>query len=629
MGKIRKLTENELVGGSNTTEIYPVTHVTAVYDSNGKTVEELFTDQSNKLKGRDSESKADEDPFIYGGYFEDWTNFRTELDNISKMCSQKYNGIIRYFLNGQRVDLVNRVLDYSTKRMSQTIIGAVNIDSSGALSYSGQKDSIYSRLYNNFTSSWTNWELENEEETKVVVLNNIESLVDNNTKEQILSVFSENTLSALSEKLKNAIVVDNKNGVYSALFFSTVGGGIYLFQNLNYSFLLRPTDNYYTQAVITPTNLTVTKYIYHTSLAIKDISNESAITEDNITEILNIMNAMEENKTIISSVGAIYPNITYKRPSYIIDLSYINGSNLIILRGVSPKNGGGSWSMTTIDLNSISTGESSINIVQETGSSSTDVMSQNAVTNQITKIEQRCDKIEDNATDLNDIIVSFKTEIDTNINTLDNKKQNTLVSGTNIKTINGNSILGSGNIEISGSGEGISDAPDVSNSSYDRVNGNWKLNKYYIPGDISHIQGHNLNDVLGDYNTLVQMAQANVTIIAKYTTENSNLKYYYLGTILNYKFNQNDGSFEFGYIIDKKFISFSVSTQNSSWGYISNYKEQDLSKDYLENNAPSDDKIYGRKNRSWVEIPSSEGIPEAPSDGKKYVRQNGKWIAID
>lgn len=34
-------------------------------------------------------------------------------------------------------------------------------------------------------------------------------------------------------------------------------------------------------------------------------------------------------------------------------------------------------------------------------------------------------------------------------------KQDALVSGTNIKTVNGNSLLGSGNIEISGSGSGL------------------------------------------------------------------------------------------------------------------------------------------------------------------------------
>lgn len=42
------------------------------------------------------------------------------------------------------------------------------------------------------------------------------------------------------------------------------------------------------------------------------------------------------------------------------------------------------------------------------------------------------------------------------INTALNNKQSTLVSGTNIKTINGNSILGNGNLEIPGSNTGIS-----------------------------------------------------------------------------------------------------------------------------------------------------------------------------
>lgn len=40
--------------------------------------------------------------------------------------------------------------------------------------------------------------------------------------------------------------------------------------------------------------------------------------------------------------------------------------------------------------------------------------------------------------------------IETNINSLSINKQDTLISGANIKTINGESILGSGNISISG-----------------------------------------------------------------------------------------------------------------------------------------------------------------------------------
>lgn len=51
-------------------------------------------------------------------------------------------------------------------------------------------------------------------------------------------------------------------------------------------------------------------------------------------------------------------------------------------------------------------------------------------------------------------------------------KQDTLVSGTNIKTINGQSVLGAGNIEIQGGGGGIADAPS-DDKLYGRKNSQW------------------------------------------------------------------------------------------------------------------------------------------------------------
>lgn len=53
-----------------------------------------------------------------------------------------------------------------------------------------------------------------------------------------------------------------------------------------------------------------------------------------------------------------------------------------------------------------------------------------------------------------------------------NGKQDTLVSGTNIKTINGNTILGEGNIQIETTGGGITDAPS-DDKTYGRKNGDW------------------------------------------------------------------------------------------------------------------------------------------------------------
>lgn len=51
-------------------------------------------------------------------------------------------------------------------------------------------------------------------------------------------------------------------------------------------------------------------------------------------------------------------------------------------------------------------------------------------------------------------------------------KQDTLKSGATIKTINGQSVLGEGNIEIQGGGDGIPDAPSDGNK-YVRQNGSW------------------------------------------------------------------------------------------------------------------------------------------------------------
>ena len=51
-------------------------------------------------------------------------------------------------------------------------------------------------------------------------------------------------------------------------------------------------------------------------------------------------------------------------------------------------------------------------------------------------------------------------------------KQDTLVSGTNIKTVNGNSLLGEGNIEIQGGTGGIPDAP-ADGKKYVRSNNSW------------------------------------------------------------------------------------------------------------------------------------------------------------
>lgn len=86
-------------------------------------------------------------------------------------------------------------------------------------------------------------------------------------------------------------------------------------------------------------------------------------------------------------------------------------------------------------------------------------------------------------------------------------KQDKLVSGTNIKTVNGNSLLGEGNIEIQG---GISDAP-TDGKKYVRQNQNWVeetdtssfATKSEIPTNISQLNNDSgyLTEIPTEYIT--------------------------------------------------------------------------------------------------------------------------------
>lgn len=81
--------------------------------------------------------------------------------------------------------------------------------------------------------------------------------------------------------------------------------------------------------------------------------------------------------------------------------------------------------------------------------------------NQFNVVNGRIDSI-------SSVLDSALTDIE-NVETTVAKKQNTLVSGTNIKTVNGNSLLGSGNIEIGGS---VTIDTEMSDSSTNAVQNN-------------------------------------------------------------------------------------------------------------------------------------------------------------
>lgn len=116
---------------------------------------------------------------------------------------------------------------------------------------------------------------------------------------------------------------------------------------------------------------------------------------------------------------------------------------------------------------------------------------------------------------LEDKVNQQQTEID--------NKQEQLVSGTNIKTINGNDILGSGNIQIQCSGVGQSgtgEKSEIFNSSSNIANGSYSHaegNNTIAFGQSSHAEG--FGDI-ASYNINITNIDVSSTTIS-YTTDNN------------------------------------------------------------------------------------------------------------
>ena len=49
MGKIKKILENELTEGTQSTEIYPVTSIKAVYDENNERLDNIIDRKDNEI----------------------------------------------------------------------------------------------------------------------------------------------------------------------------------------------------------------------------------------------------------------------------------------------------------------------------------------------------------------------------------------------------------------------------------------------------------------------------------------------------------------------------------------------------------------------------------------------------
>lgn len=101
-----------------------------------------------------------------------------------------------------------------------------------------------------------------------------------------------------------------------------------------------------------------------------------------------------------------------------------------------------------------------------------------------------------------------KTEVDNAITAATSTKQDTLVSGTNIKTINNESILGSGNIDIQGGG-GVNVVQTTGTSTTDVMSQDAvtsaipTVTNTITSGSTDAISSGAVYDALGDVETLL------------------------------------------------------------------------------------------------------------------------------
>lgn len=121
-----------------------------------------------------------------------------------------------------------------------------------------------------------------------------------------------------------------------------------------------------------------------------------------------------------------------------------------------------------------------------------------------------------------------KTEVDNAITAATSTKQDTLVSGTNIKTINNTSILGSGNIDIQGGGGGGMTEDDellLSTALTDlndrKIDASEVKSNYQRKGD--YVTTNTLNTRLADYETALD--EQNVEEVTAYALNDLNERF--------------------------------------------------------------------------------------------------------
>ena len=214
-------------------------------------------------------------------------------------------------------------------------------------------------------------------------------------------------------------------------------------------------------------------------------------------------------------------------------------------------------------------------------------------------------------------------------------KQDTLVSGTNIKTINNQSILGQGNIEITTGTGGITDAP-ADGSTYGRKNNQWV--QVTIP-DTSEfatkeelLQKADAEDVASQISTEASSRAQEDNRLSNLIEDETEAREAAVTTLTSNKLDKST------YDSDK--LTFALKSEIPT-DYLTAEDLPDTSNfaTKQEVQAKQDTLISGTNIKTingasvlgsgniTIETPEG-GISDAPQDGKTYGRKNAQWAEI-
>ena len=171
------------------------------------------------------------------------------------------------------------------------------------------------------------------------------------------------------------------------------------------------------------------------------------------------------------------------------------------------------------------------------------------------------------------------------LNDLLEEKQDTLVSGTNIKTINGNSLLGSGDITISGGSESSGDLTDFDNIAI-VTGGNSTITN--SSGTLT-IVNQKLHDLIAGTETFKVMFANTGTYLDNLSISSA--------TDRGMRFGENVVKFAFRYDMDIFYIRLEASTtDNSVTVTLDGQPSQMAAKDYVTNSINNALEDYYDKN---------------------------------